>query len=1393
MRGGGGALGALLAVALAVPAALAQQTCGEQCQLRAQQCELVCTQARAQQGRDTSEYEVSLDVKLMAPDEADKRGFGTGSSGVAVSGSVALVGAKDVLHGESLYSGGTGVVYIFDRQLDGSWVQQANPLVAANADEVDGFGNAVAVSGSVAIVGTLASRSLGGRYRSAAYVFEWLDGSWAQAARLVRPEGTASEANHLFGRSVAVSGSVAVVGDPHDSVTHYQTDRAGSAYVYERQPDGSWAQVAKLVAADGAHEDEFGASVAVSESVAVVGAPGNDNAGNAPASGAAYVFDRRLDGSWVQVAKLVAADTFDNAQFGNSVAVSGSVAVVGAWQDGDRGNFFVSHAVSPGAAYVFERQLDGSWVQAKLVAPDAATGRTYTHSLGFPVLIHGDQFGTSVAVSESGSVVVVGAPYHEHVDESDDKNTGAVYEFERQPDGSWALFAKLEPAEAEASVEEWNLKLGLSVAVSGDVAVIGTRCLNCVHDAVYLYVKECANFRDVPSVVDNSCTECTGREPHECLAASCAPGYVNYQQGGFCCNGHEIEESVVTGSCTQCTSSAADECTDATCATGFGAFSNGTCCRSHLSRYAGACKCPAGQVENQLQTACEACPAGDQPNPDRTLCEACPSGRARSTQETCVSCEFGTAVNPGRTACEICAAGKQPSASHDDCELCNGTRYSTAGQCQDCPHPNVVDDSHQTCLPCPAGKSPSSNYSSCVRCTRATYSQFGINCLPCDAASIVDAEHTSCTKCDPGTEPKQNNTRCEQCPPGTVRSTQERCSQCEAGKIQNSGQTACEACPAGSTPNHNNTGCERCPLGTVRSTQVQCSQCEAGKTPNSDRTACESCAVGEHSFDGIVCTCDVGWYQYRGDRVDHFTEPIVCQEAKFETPQQTPQPGCNRCGRCVECNNTVVVASGYIRIFGPDASISVHKCMSKQGCHGEPVVNTSIAGCKSCKEKTLPLSAGCRPLYTGHFCSTCIDGYEFQGGEGVLGAQDCQPCQDTSKQSGIVVIALLVVLVIAAICRDPIIRRLTPSPAQMAALRAILRSTWQPARILITYTQIVGELGKVLDFSAPAEFRELVTTLSGWLSGLDVLSSAKCLGVDSFHARWRLQVVVIPLVMLIVPIFIFVFRRVVGQSQGAAVATLTSQLFFVVFYCYPRVCNYAFSSFIARTVATDVSVLVSDDRQLLEDEDHLIYKMASLVVIVLFAFGVPVVTAVLLFKAHRRLQPVNVAVRARVSQAFEIGLDEAEAAVHDITVGSSYGFLTAAFKPAYFLGESLDMLRKLFLVGLILYFERGSVAQIMIAQCVALAFLGMQLRCFPYKIDYDNWMRAATELHICLVIAIALAFRTDLDSQLGATFGANRPNGLILFERDLERRKVAYDMLLVSTFIVCVPGMVSGC
>lgn len=92
----------------------------------------------------------------------------------------------------------------------------------------------------------------------------------------------------------------------------------------------------KLLAADGAADDYFGYSVGVSGIHAVIGAHQDDDSG--PSSGSAYVF--RYNGShWIEDAKLVASDGAENDEFGAAVAISGDTAVIGAWLDDDLGNW----------------------------------------------------------------------------------------------------------------------------------------------------------------------------------------------------------------------------------------------------------------------------------------------------------------------------------------------------------------------------------------------------------------------------------------------------------------------------------------------------------------------------------------------------------------------------------------------------------------------------------------------------------------------------------------------------------------------------------------------------------------------------------------------------------------------------------------------------------------------------------------------------------------------------------------------------------------------------------------------------------------------------------------------------------------------------------------------
>jgi len=125
-------------------------------------------------------------------------------------------------------------------------------------------------------------------------------------------------------------------------------DDAGSAYVFVRSGT-TWNQQAKLTASDGAAQDNFGVSVAVTGDIAVVGAYYADTPGGTEA-GSAYVFVRSGT-TWTQQAKLTAPDGAIRDHFGVSVAVSGHAVGVSAQLDD------TAAGTDAGSAYVWWRVL----------------------------------------------------------------------------------------------------------------------------------------------------------------------------------------------------------------------------------------------------------------------------------------------------------------------------------------------------------------------------------------------------------------------------------------------------------------------------------------------------------------------------------------------------------------------------------------------------------------------------------------------------------------------------------------------------------------------------------------------------------------------------------------------------------------------------------------------------------------------------------------------------------------------------------------------------------------------------------------------------------------------------------------------------------------------------
>ncbi len=201
-------------------------------------------------------------------------------------------------------------------------------------------------------------------------------------------------------------------------------------------------ELAKLAPAEALSTDRTGYSVAVSGNVAVLGAYQDDDNGNN--AGTAYVYT--FEGSdWTMVAKLSASDASGVDYFGYAVSVSGETIVVGAYGDDDHGS-------TSGSAYVFMKP-PGGWADmtqtAKLTASD---GSSY------------DRFGSAVAVS--GDTVVVGAFLNDDAGGS----SGSAYVYV-EPVGGWVdaeQDAKLTASDAAGGDE-----FGGAVAISGDTVVVG--------------------------------------------------------------------------------------------------------------------------------------------------------------------------------------------------------------------------------------------------------------------------------------------------------------------------------------------------------------------------------------------------------------------------------------------------------------------------------------------------------------------------------------------------------------------------------------------------------------------------------------------------------------------------------------------------------------------------------------------------------------------------------------------------------------------------------------------------------------------------------------------------------------------------------------------------------
>jgi len=245
-------------------------------------------------------------VVLDDPHATANDGFG---NTVAISGSTLVVGTRP-----SPTNLQDGMDFVYTRS-GRAW--GTTPTAVLVPPPSDRFRASLALTGGTAIIGGFSASA----NANVAFIYSESKGRWPATPTASLDDPTA-DTTDCFGEAVGVSGATAVVGDWCTS--------SGRAYIYSRHNDRWTAIPSTTLSPLPGHSrelSEFGLAISMSQQTIIVGAPGFDRE-----SGEAYIYRRGNTGLWPTAPNASLTDPAATGQdrLGVSLALSNGIAIVGA-------------------------------------------------------------------------------------------------------------------------------------------------------------------------------------------------------------------------------------------------------------------------------------------------------------------------------------------------------------------------------------------------------------------------------------------------------------------------------------------------------------------------------------------------------------------------------------------------------------------------------------------------------------------------------------------------------------------------------------------------------------------------------------------------------------------------------------------------------------------------------------------------------------------------------------------------------------------------------------------------------------------------------------------------------------------------------------------------------
>ena len=242
--------------------------------------------------------------------------------------------------------------------------------------------------------------------------------------------------------------------------------------------------------------------------------------------------------------------------------------------------------------------------------------------------------------------------------------------------------------------------------------------------------------------------------------------------------------------------------------------------------------------------------------------------------------------------------------------------------------------------------------------------------------------------------------------------------------------------------------------------------------------------------------------------------------------------------------------------------------------------------------------------------------------------------------------------------------------------------------------------------------------------------------------------------LFVVVLLLVVGRRAARRGKEGASYLLTNCGVLLIFLCYPGITQTVFKFFQVQTFDGEYGTYLMADYSIDAGGDA--YKAITpyaVAMIFVWPFGVPFLIGVLLFRSRRALLEIRRRERqmgvvysnehwaAHVEQQRQLGLIDPRDEEQPVVQGYLWS-LTESYCGSVFYFEVLEyVLQKLVLVGLLVFYEPGSLSQLTLGLVVCFVYFGACCYLLPFGSKTNNLMACVTQFTLFIAMLSAVVVK----------------------------------------------------